>query len=110
MKIETEKKNDYLILRIKDELDLDTNVSELKKVIEDYIKENEDNFAISMSPSSNLSSMSIGVILQCYQIIKEKGGKLAIIHPNKDDFDLLETLKFTCVIETYRSEEEFLMK
>lgn len=110
MKIDTEKKNDYIILRIKDEFDLDSEISEVKKVIEEYIENNEINFAISLSPRSKLSSMSIGTILRCYQIIKEKGGKLAIIHPNKDDFDLLETISFTCVIETYKSEEEFLTK
>ena len=110
MEFETKKKNDYLIVKIKDDLRLDSNISELKIIIEDYIKENELNFAISLSPRSNLSSMSIGIILQCYQIINENEGKLAIIHPNQNDSDLLETLSFTCVIKTYGSEEEFIVK
>lgn len=107
MDIETEKFRDYLIVRIIDDLYFDTDISELRQVIEDNL-EREKNFAISLSAKSLLSSMSIGTILQCYGMIKDRGGKMAFIHPNDDDSDLLETLGFTCVIETYRSEEEFL--
>ena len=106
MNIETEKVRDFLMVRIKDDLYFDTNISELKEVIEDKL-DSERNFALSLTTKSLLSSMSIGTILQCYGLIHERGGKMAFIHPNDDDSDLLETLSFTCVIETYTSEEEF---
>ena len=106
MDIETQKFRDYLIVRVKDDLYFDTDVSELRQVIEDNL-EHEKNFAISLTAKSLLSSMSIGTILQCYGMIREKGGNTAFIHPNEGDSDLLETLSFTCVIETYQSEEEF---
>lgn len=106
MNIEAEKFRNYLVVRIKDDLNFDTNIVELRQVIEDSL-EHEKNFAISLTKNSFLSSMTIGIILQCYGMIHERGGKMAFIHPNEGDSDLLETLSFTCIIETYRSEEEF---
>lgn len=106
MNIELATRNEYLIIRIKDDLYFDTDITEVKSIVEEKIEEGIGNFAISLTPNSHLSSMSVGKILQCYEIVNKKGGKIALVVPSTDDEDLLETLSFTCLIKICKSEDD----
>lgn len=107
MIIEAEKVKDFLFVRIKEDLHLTSDITELKQIIEKNM-ESELNFAISLTENSFLSSMSIGTILYSYGRVAEKGGKMALICPNEGIASLLETLSFNCVIDTFKTEEDFL--
>lgn len=106
MQIESVFKNGYQILRVKDDLNFTSNLSDIKWLVEEYLRQGIVNIAISISAKSYLSSMSIGYLLHCYKMLKEQGGRLAVIQPDSEDTDLLEVLSLTSVIETYTSEEE----
>ena len=82
MKIESIKQNDLLILRILENLDIKSDISELEEVIKKHIKKGVVNIAVSLTKNSRLSSMSIGLLLRCYSTLKENNGKLIIIYSN----------------------------
>lgn len=105
MEIEFATKNDYYIIRLKSDLRFDANITELKDIVAEKIDEGNGNIAISLTQNSHLSSMSIGTILQCFKLVNDAGGKFALIHPNEEDQDLLETLGFSCMIKIIKSED-----
>ena len=106
MKIETARKGDVLILRILENLDINSDISELEKIIQKHVQQGNTSIAVSLTENSRLSSMSIGLLLRCYSTLKDIGGKLSLVQPNKGDSDLLHMLSFTCVMDIYNSEEE----
>lgn len=105
MQIESFYKNDIHIFRIKEDLHFNSDLSELKELIDENLEKGIVNIAVSLTPDSNLSSMSIGTLLQCNTMIKGNGGKLTIVQPNEADYELLEALSLNCLINTYKSEE-----
>jgi anti-anti-sigma factor len=110
MQLEKSEKKGYQIIRIQDDLNFNSDLTEVKKVVEDFLAQNKILIAVSLTPRSYLSSMSIGYLLSIYKKVKEKNGILAVIQPNEEDNDLLEMLSMTSVIETYRSEDELVSK
>lgn len=110
MKTETVKKKEIMVLRILENLDIKSDISDLQKVIEDIIEKGDVSIAVSLTPNSRLSSMSIGMLLRFYSILKEQGGKLSLVQPNKEDAELLKLLSFTSVMEIFESEDELLNK
>ncbi len=105
MEIEFSSKNDFYIIRLKNDLRFDANITELKDIVAVKIEEGHANIAISLTPDSHLSSMSIGTVLQCFKLVNDTGGQFALIHPNDEDQDLLDTLGFSCMIAIHDSEE-----
>ncbi len=108
MQIESILKDDILILRILENLDINSELSDVKEVIKKNIKKDIKDIAVSLTPNSRLSSTSIGQLLRCYSILKESDGKLTIIQPNEGDSELLSILSLTCVIDIFKSEDELL--
>ncbi len=105
MEIELATKNDYQIIRITEDIRLDTNIVDVKTIVEEMVEEGIYNFAISLTPGSHLSSMSIGIVLQCFSLVKDKNGKFALVNPNEDDEELLEVLGLTSLIKICKSED-----
>ena len=110
MQLEKIEKKGYQIIRIKDDLNFNSDLTEVKEVVEDLLIRNKVMIAVSLTPRSYLSSMSIGYLLSIYKIVRVKNGILAVVQPNEEDNDLLEMLSMTSVIETYRSEDELVSK
>lgn len=105
MQIESVAKNDYQILRIQEDLNFNSDLTKLRDIVEELLNKDKVNIAVSLTPKSYLSSMSIGYLLSLYKMIKAKEGNLAVIQPNEEDSDLLEMLSMTSVIQTYDSED-----
>ncbi len=105
MDIEQVTKNNYLILRVLNTVDIQSDLTELKDLIHKKMDEGQLFMAVSLTAQSHLSSVSIGLVLRCFMDLKERKGNLAIIQPNKNDSELLQLLSFACVIDIYESED-----
>lgn len=106
MNIESVSKEGYHVLRVKEDLRFNSDLSEVWNMIQEGLESGVKNFALSLTPKSHLSSMSIGTMLQCNKKIKDHGGKLALIQANKEETALLEMLRINRLITHYNSEEE----
>ncbi len=105
MFIETYSKGKYQVLRLKDEKERISDLSELNDLVNGYVNRGKLNIAVSFSDASYIYSGAIAVLIKCHQLISSKGGSLCIIEPNPSLFDVLETLNIGRVINIFVSED-----
>ena len=108
MKIDIYKKGKYQVLRLMEDVGLNTDLSELKSEIERQLSQGVSNIAVAFTQQSYLYTKSIAVLISCSEIIKDAGGHLTIIEANKDIIDILSVIDFDKVIEMHKSEADLL--
>ena len=108
MEINSSYKNDYRIIDIKDNVGLNTDLSELKTIVKQYLQENEKNFAFSFTDQSYLSAKSVETVIGCFEMIQEKEGEVAIIHPNEDILSIVRIFNLRSIIKIFNSKEELI--
>jgi hypothetical protein len=106
MNITIYKKGKYQLLRIVDDVGLNTDLSELKSAIEDQLSHGETMIAVAFTPQSYLYTKSIAVLISCSEIIKEAGGHLAIVEANRDILDIFSVIDFDKMIKICKNEED----
>ena len=109
MEIETFDKNGFCLLRIKDDISHNTDLSQLKKIVNKYIDEGVSNLALSFSKESFFFSRTIAVLVQFMGSIKEREGNFAIIHPNTSMLEMIKLIGLGKLIETYTSEDAIVV-
>jgi hypothetical protein len=108
MKIDIYQKASYLVLRLKEDVGLNSDLGELKSCIEQQLSKGATYIAIAFTPQSYLYTKSIAVLISCSEIIKDAGGHLAIIEANGDILDILSVIDFDKMISLFKTEEELL--
>jgi len=106
MLIESYQKGGYQVLNIKEDLTISSDVSELKMLISGYMSRKVLNIALLFTKDSYLYTKSISILVQCLELVREHGGSLAIINPNEDIQDIMNTLDFNRVIRVFPSEDD----
>ena len=109
MEISTVSKNGFCVLRIGNDLDMGADLTELKEAIGIRLLEGNRNIALSLTRKSLLSSTPISEIVQCLRMIKEKGGKLAVIESNQDMLDTFRVIGLDKMITLCMSEDELIV-
>jgi hypothetical protein len=108
MIIDVYKKGNYQVLRIKDDVGLNTDLGELKSAIETQLSQGVSNIALAFTPQSYLYTKSIAVLISCSELIKDAGGHLAILEANRDILDILSVIDFDKMIVLYNSEADMM--
>jgi anti-anti-sigma regulatory factor len=108
MNIDIYKKGKYQVLRFKEDVGLNADLSELKFAIEGQISHGETMIAVAFTPRSYLYTKSIAVLISCSEIIKDAGGHLAIVEANRDILDIFSVIDFDKMIKICKSEEDLL--
>jgi len=106
MQIEIYRKGAFQVLRLKEDIGLNTDMYDLKAVIEAQISQGIKHIAIAFSQESYLYTKSIAVLIACSELIKDVGGSLAIIEANRDIIDIFSVIDFDKLIKMYKTEEE----
>ena len=108
MLIEAGDKGSYKVLRIKEDLSVNSDLTELRSIVNDYIAKGSKDFAFSFTKNSFLYTRSIAVLITCSELIKENNGRIAIIEANDDILDLLNLIDFDSMIKVYPNEEDLV--
>jgi len=108
MQIEVYEKGKYQLLRLKDDVGLNTDLGELKIAIEAQLSKGVSNIAIAFTQKSYLYTKSIAVLISCSELIKDAGGHLAILEANRDILDILSVIDFDKMIVLYNSEADMV--
>ncbi len=108
MNIESSYHNGYRILAIKDNLGIYTNIDDLVDTVEQVVEKDETSVALSFTDESFLYSDSIRVILQCFELINDKDGKLAIVEPNEQILSTFNVLELDGVIKIFPTMEALI--
>lgn len=105
MEIEALDKNGYRLLRIKEDLSHNTDLTALKMLVNSHLDGGVNNLALSFTKDSYFFSRTIAILVQFMGHVKEREGNFAIIHPNKSMLEMINLIGLGKLMETYTSEE-----
>jgi anti-anti-sigma factor len=105
MKIVSYTKGDHLVLRIHPHGQDFPDLSELERLIVEYLDGGVRNIAVNFVNKSYIYSGELRVLLHCYKLVLARGGSLCIIEPDKQLFDVLAVLNIDKLIKIYESED-----
>lgn len=107
MKIEIRSYGPYKILGIEDELNIITDLSELKFIIDGYITQGKNKIAVSFKLASYIYSGAIAVLMECHKVVSaQEGGCLCVIEPHQDIRNIFSVLNINKILTIYDSETE----
>ena len=98
--------NGYRVVRIKEDLSNDTELSALKAAIKPYLDEDFHNLALSFTEKTVFFSRTIAVLVQFLGHLKENDGSLTIIHPNEKILEMIHLVGLDKLMDTLTSEDE----
>ena len=105
MEIETINQNSYIVLQIKEDLSPKSDLTVLKDQIKAYLDSGSIKIALSFTEKSYFHTQTISALVQCVEYVNEKGGKLAIINPNAEIRDVLDTISLDKLVDVFPSIE-----
>lgn len=106
MRIEESSRHGYRVIRVTEDIVLTSDVGELREHLEKALQKGEKRVALGFTPNSYLYTEAIAVLVQCFELIQDAGGKLAIINPNEDILDVLRIAGFLDLVAVVKTEDE----
>lgn len=106
MHIEISDYSAVKVLQVSEDLDINSDITELRFVVEQQLQLGNLHFAFSFTKNSYLYTRSIAILISCAEMIKEQHGTLAIVNANEDILDLINLIDFDKVINVCNSLEE----
>ncbi len=106
MRIEVYNRGKYRIVKIRSPMNVISDLTELNALITGYLKNGFDNIAVSFTDSSYLYSGAVSVLVNCFKMVRERGGDLCILEPNKSLLDLIKQMNIDSIIDVYTNEDE----
>ncbi len=110
MDLSVKKNGTFTIIHIQDRIKVISDLSNFKDVLEKKLDEGEKNIAVNFSDASYLYSGAISVLVTCYRMIMDKGGKLCIIEPQPKVLELLMQMNIDSLITIYDSEDDMILQ
>lgn len=106
MNIEVYPRGCYKMIRISDPLNVISDLTELRSLIEGYLQNSINTIAVNFRDASYLYSGAISVLVNCYKMIREQNGDLCIVEPNPELLELLKQMNIDSIISVYGSEDD----
>lgn len=108
MELDIKQKDKYLILRVQEDLTINSDISILKTVVKEQLQNGQSHIVFAFTKHSYFYTKAIAVLIGCSELIKEKGGTLSIIEANDDIHDILSLIDLDKEIRVFNSEKELL--
>ena len=106
MKIDISATGGYQVLKIEEDLEVIADLSELKFLIEGYLKRGRRHIAVGFTTASYIYSGAIAVLIDCHKRIAKEGGDLCIIEANQELLGVFNILNIDKILHIYTSIEE----
>lgn len=106
MEYSISNKGKYVIIAISDSINIISELTELKTIIDEQLKTGNQFIAVKFLNADYLYSGAISVIVSSYKVIKEKDGELCIIESNGKIMNLLDQMCITNIIPVYSSADK----
>jgi anti-anti-sigma factor len=106
MKIDIHANNGYQVLRIEEDLEVISDLSEFKFLIEGYLKRGMRFIAVSFTTASYIYSGAIAVLIDCHKKIAKEGGDLCVIESNQEMQGVFSVLNIDRILHIYPSEDQ----
>ncbi len=106
MKLSTEIRNNYMIVRLKGELDHHTSEDARKKIDGQYYNNNLLNIILDLRELNFMDSSGIGLIMGRYRNCTDRKGKVSIVSTSPYINRMLKMSGLLKIINIYESIEE----
>jgi hypothetical protein len=106
MRYDKAQRGQYVIIRILDDINLNSDIEPLTTVVERNILAGRKHLAFAFGDDSFLYTRHIAVLIKCLEMLREEGGSLAVVHPNRDIIDVLALIDPEQLIIKVEMEEE----
>lgn len=106
MKIDIQTYSGYQVLKIEEDLEVISDLSELKFLIEGYLKRGRRFIAVGFTTTSYIYSGAIAVLIDCHKKIAKEGGDLCIIEANQELLGVFNVLNIDRILHIYPSEDQ----
>lgn len=104
MKLSTRKNAGVIIIDVDGKIVLGEGDVEIKKTVDDLLKQGSKNFLLNLSRVPYLDSAGLGEIIRCYTSLRKSGGNFKLLSPSRRIIDLLTITKLLDVFDTYENE------
>jgi anti-anti-sigma factor len=106
VKIDIVQKGTYQILKIEEDLNVISDLSELRFLIQGYLNQGKKYIAVSFTNTSYIYSGAIAVLIDCFKKIKKDNGELCIVEPNPEIHRIFQFLHLDQFIQIYASADD----
>ncbi|NLG16308.1 MAG: STAS domain-containing protein [Fibrobacter sp.] len=109
MKIDIGQHGAYQILKIEEDLNVISDLSELRFLINGYLHQGKRHIAISFTGASYIYSGALAVLIDIFKQVKEKDGELCILEPHPEILSIFHALHLDQFLPIYTSIEKLPM-
>ena len=106
MKIDISQRGTYQILKIEEDLNVISDLSELRFLIQGYLHQGKRHIAVSFTGASYIYSGAIAVLIDIFKQIKEENGQLCILEPHSEIVSIFNSLHLDKFIPVYATIDE----
>ena len=107
MKLDIHDHGQYKVLRVEEELEIITDLSELKFIIDGYLTRGIHKVAVSFIGTAYIYSGAIAVLMECHKkLLDFDDGKLCILEANEDIKAIFSALHIDKILDIYDSEDD----
>ncbi len=106
METDIYQKGTYHVIKIKEILNLTSEIDALEGIVRDLVEKEKYSIAIHFTDDSYLCSRSGATLIRCWELLKEHEGTLALLNVNQDIRDFLAIIDLDSLIRIFNSEEE----
>lgn len=106
MKISIRSRGAYQILGIEEDMTVIADLSELKFLVDGYIKQGRCRIAVTFTGTSYIYSGAVAILVECHKQLADDEGELCIIEPNENLRRIFEILNLDQVLPIYDSEDD----
>ncbi len=110
MEMEVSSKGKYKLITIYDTISIISELHQLRVKIEEFLELGDIYIAVNFYDAQYLYSGAISVLISCYKMVKDRGGDLCIVEPEKKVLELLIQMNIDSLINIYSSMDELLEK
>lgn len=106
MKIDISQAGVYHVFRIEEELNVISDLSELRFLIQGYLHQGKRHIAVSFVNASYIYSGAIAILIDCFKKIKLDNGELCIVEPHAEIISIFHFLNLDQFIPIYTSMDD----
>jgi anti-sigma B factor antagonist len=104
MKFSIRKAADVDIVEIEGKIVLGEGDTEIKKAVDDLIKQGAKKVLLNLARVPYLDSAGLGEVIRCFTALRKSGGNLKLMSLNKRIIDLLTITQLINVFDWYDDE------
>jgi len=106
MEIQQREKEGIVILDLEGPLVAGTAVTALRERMQQLVKTGKLNVTLNLQGVDYIDSTGLGALVICYTSLRKAGGRLALLHLNRRQIELLILTKLSTVFELFDDEQD----